>query len=473
MKTLLLNLPKNLDNPYDYDQAAQPIGLASISAFLKQHGCDVTLFDAHAHHLVRNEIFVYIKRVKPDIIGLSVMTYQLPVIISFIRDLKKQMPKIIIVAGGPHITAEYESTLRICSDVDIAVCGEGEITMFELVQALEKIQPQSLKSAPLLDSVKGIAYRKQGIIKSTEPRQLIQDINSLPYPDWGALPIEKYWDVFTTRKNYVRIIASRGCPYSCTFCGAHITMGRKVRKRSPEHIIGELTMLYDKYNVREFLFNDSTFNIDNEWVSQICEKIIEMKRPMIWRCNIRADRIDKKTLLLMKKSGCVKVIMGIESGDEQMLKNMRKGETLEQIKNALNLLKEVNISSDHGFILGMPGETKESMKKTINFAKKINSSVVTFSLATPFPGTQFYKQAKEEGLKIDDWSKFDFYGIPYVPKGLTRKELLKYYGQAVKTFYFRPSYLLKRLFEMQSWLNLKINIWYAFRIIQRRLKLHR
>lgn len=465
MKTLLLNIPKNIDNRYDYDQVAQPIGLASISAFLKLHGCDVVLFDAHAYHLLREEIFEYISTVKPGIIGLSVMTYQLPVIISFVRDLKRRMPDMMVVLGGPHLGTEYESTLRGCREVDVVVIGEGEHTMLELVQAQKAGRP--------LDSVNGIAYIKNGGLVVTAPRKQIADLDTLPYPDWASLPIEKYWDVFTTRKNYARIIASRGCPFSCTFCGAHITMGKQLRKRSPEHIVGELSLLYDHYHVREFLFNDSTFNIDNSWVSRICEGILKMNRPMIWRCNIRADRVDKETLLLMKKSGCVKVIMGIESGDARMLKNMRKGETLEQIRHALGVLKEVGLPSDHGFILGMPGETRESMKKTIEFAKQINSSVVTFSLATPFPGTQFYQQARKEGFKVDEWSEFDFYGVPYVPKGLSREELILHYRYALKSFYVRPSYLFRRFLEMKSWINLKINLWYAFRIIQRKLKLSR
>ncbi len=440
---------------------SQPIGLASISAFVKRKGFDVTLFDAHAFHMERKQIMEYVRSVNPVIIGLSVMTYQLPMIVSFLQDIKQILPNCITIVGGAHISAEYRSSLQLYKEIDYAVYGEGEYTMLELLQAIETDAP--------LQNIKGLAYRQDHAIKINPPRPLIEKLDRLPYPDWSSLPINRYWDVFTTRKNYARIIASRGCPYQCSFCGAHIAMGRTFRKRSVEHIIGELEMLYDHHHVREILFNDSTFNIDNNWVYDICEGILGMNRPLIWRANVRADRLDKKTLLKMKESGCVKVIMGIESSNDQMLKNMKKGETIEQIKHGMSILKEVNMPSDHGFILGMPGETEQSIKKTIEFAKNIKASVVTFSLATPFPGTHFYEQAKSEGLQVDDWSKFDFFGIPYVPKDMTKEKLMKYYRRALRSFYLRPRYLLKRLLEMKSWTNLKINLWYAFRIFQRRV----
>lgn len=462
MKTLLLNLPKNLDNRFDYDQVAQPLGLACISSFMKGQGLDVTLFDGHAFHYTRNILLKYVKKVNPDLIGLSVMTYQFPVIVSFLQDLKKILPGIKVVLGGPHVTAECFSTLNNHKEVDFAVNGEGEYTMVELVNAM--------MNNDSLEGINGLAFRSDSQIIINAPREMINDLNSLPFPDWDSLPIERYWDVFTTKKNYARIFASRGCPYKCTFCGAPEIMGKTVRKRSPEHIIGELKLLYDKYHVREFLFNDSTFNIDNKWVREICENILKMDRPLIWRCNVRADRIDKDVLKLMKRSGCVKVIMGVESADEIMLQSMKKGETLDEIKSGMSILKEINMPSDHGFIIGMPGDNHDSIIKSINFAKHIKASVVTFSLATPFPGTAFYEQAKKEGMKVNDWSKFDFYGVPYVPLGMKKQELQALYKHAVKKFYLRPGYLFLRLKEIKSWINLKINLWFAFRILLRSIK---
>ncbi len=177
--------------------------------------------------------------------------------------------------------------------------------------------------------------------------------------------------------------------------------------------------------------------------------------------------VDEPLLRLMKKAGCVKVIMGVESADEAMLESMHKGETLEEIKRGIATLKQAKMPSDHGFIIGMPGDTEESILKSIEFAREIKASVVTFSLATPFPGTTFYERAMEEGMVVDDWSKFDFFSVPYVPRGMSRKRLLELYKYAVRTFYMRPSYLFNRLLEMRSLTNLRINLWYAFRIFTR------
>ncbi|MDC0335726.1 B12-binding domain-containing radical SAM protein [Pseudodesulfovibrio sp.] len=459
MKTLLLQLPKNLDKRYDYDQVAQPLGLACISSYMKSQGKDVVLFDAHAHHMDREQILDYVAELAPDLVGLSIMTYHLPAIMSFLADLKQRLPHIKAMVGGPHVNAELDKVLRLHPEVDFAIMGEGEFTTVELVD--------TLNSRGDLSGIKGLVYRDGDAIIVNGRRPYIEDLDALPYPDWESLPIEKYWDVFTTKKNYARLFASRGCPFSCSFCGAPRILGRKVRKRSPQHILGELEMLYDTYGVREFLFNDSTFNIDNDWVGEICQGIIDMKRPLVWRCNVRADRVELETIKLMKKAGCVKVIMGVESADEAMLQSMQKGETLEEIKRGIAILKEAKMPSDHGFIIGMPGDTEESILKSIEFAKEIKASVVTFSLATPFPGTAFYERAMEEGMVVEDWSKFDFFSVPYVPQGITKERMLELYKHAVRTFYLRPSYLINRLFEMRSLTNLRINLWYAFRIFSR------
>lgn len=459
MRTLLLNLPKNLDNRFDFDQVAQPLGLACISSYMQHKGLDVTLFDAHAFHLNRKKVISYVLARRPDLLGISVMTYQLPVILSFLADIKPLLPNMLVVLGGPHVNAEPDNTLRTIPQADFVVIGEGEMTMVELVTTIQDKKD--------LTRIRGLAFQSGDEITINQRRPYISDISTLPYPDWDALPMERYWDVFTTRRNYARIFASRGCPFRCTFCGASKILGSVVRKRTPDHILGEIAMLHDKYGVREILFNDSTFNIDNDWVEQICEGLLRLERQIIWRCNVRADRVRKQTIRLMKKSGCVKVIMGVESADEAMLQSMCKGETLEQIKEAINILKAENMPSDHGFIIGMPGDTSLTIRRSIAFAKEIDASVVTFSLATPLPGTAFYEQARLEGMEVKDWSQFDFFGVPYVPTGMTKEELQSLYRKAVREFYLRPRYLLRRIGEMRSLTNLRINLWYAFRILLR------
>ncbi len=461
MKVLLLNLPTDLNDVSNYSGVIQPFGLAVMSSFLKNHAVDVTLFDAQAHHLNRREILNYIKELNPGMVGLPLMTSNLPQTIPFLKDVKEMNPQIITVLGGAHPSAAYENLLKNNEEVDIAVIGEGEYTLLELLETIDR--------GGSLDRVKGIAYREEDQIKVNPFREFIHDLDSLPFGDWGSLPMDNYWDAWTIKKNYVNIILSRGCPFQCTFCGAQNAMGRVLRKRSPRHILEEVQLLHDKYNVRNLLISDSTFNIDNKWVVEICEGLLKMKDPPIWGCNIRADLIDKEMMQLMKRSGCVKLFIGIESADNGMLKNMKKGNTIENIQKGLKIIDECGLTADYGFILGLPGETEESMKRTIAFAKGIKKGICNFTLAAPFPGTEFYATAQKEGFKVENWEKFSMYRLAYVAQGLTKEKLEYYYQNAVRTVHLRPSFLWSELTDIKSWINFKISLRSAYRIFFKRL----
>lgn len=386
-KVLLLNLPTNIEDISDYNGVIQPFGLAMISSYLKLKGCNVTLLDAQAYHMKREKILRYIQELNPKLIGLPLMTNHLSQTLPFLRDAKRLIPGIITVVGGPHPSAGYKDLLQNHNEVDIAVIGEGEYTLQEIIENIQQDTP--------LDRIKGVAYRYNDQIRVNPFRDFIQDLDSLPFADWESLPMKNYWDAWTIKKNYVNMILSRGCVFSCTFCGAKNALGNKWRKRSPGHILEEIRLLYDRHNVRNLLFSDSTFNIDNQWVNEICEGILRMDRPLLWGCNIRADTINRETIKLMRKSGCVKLFIGVESADNRMLKNMKKGNSIEKIIDGIRLLNEYGLTPDCGFIIGMPGETEESIKKTIEFAKSLKGSICTFSLAAPFPGQNFMKQQKK------------------------------------------------------------------------------
>ncbi len=460
-KTLLLNLPININDISDYSGVLQPVGLSVISSFLKQQGCNVTLYDAFGYHKKRDNILAYIKELKPEIIGVTLMTNHLPQTIPFLKAVKSLLPDVITIVGGAHPSAAYESLLQNNKEVDVAVIGEGEYTMLELIN--------SVQNQESYDQIKGIAWRSNGKIKVNPFREYIQDLDSLPFSDWDSLPMENYFDVWTIKKNYANMVLSRGCPFGCTFCGAKNALGAKQRKRSPGHILEEIKLLYNKHNVRNLLFSDSTLNVDNQWVQEICEGLLKFNKSLVWGCNIRADRLDKETLKLMKRSGCAKLFIGVESADNRILKNMRKGENIEKIEEGIKLINESGLIPDMGFILGMPGETEESMKRTIEFAKKHKKSFCAFTLASPFPGTEFYEHAKKEGFMVKDWSKFDIYSIAYVPKGLSRKKLEHYYQLAVKSNYLRFSYFYRQISQIKSWVNFKISLRLAYRIFFNRL----
>jgi len=460
IRTLLLRLPQNLDNVHEVTNILHPYSLAIISGFLKSHNKNITLYDAAVYRLERESILEYVIKLKPQILGLSIMSQHLHSTLEFLRDIKKLMPEVVVIVGGPHVCADHKNLIDNHKEINIAVTGEGEHTMLELID--------SIQNKSVLDNIKGITYRANGVVKTTPFREYISDLDSLPFADWGALPMEKYSDAITVKKNYGGIMASRGCPYSCTFCGAKSALGVKARRRSPENILKEINLLYDKYNVRQILFHDSTFNLDNQWVSEICEGILSMNKPLIWGCNLRTERLDTEVLNLMKKSGCLRVFVGVESADNEVLKKMKKGTTIERIEEGIRLLEKTGLTTDCGFILGMPGETEESIKKTIKFAKTIKKGICTFSLASPFPGSEFYEIAEKEGLNVKDWSKHDLYTLAYVPKGLTKEKLESYYKLAVRSFYLRFSFILNQILQIRSLRNFKAFFNAAYSIFFKR-----
>ncbi len=469
MKILLLNLPVNINDPSDFDTLRAPYGLAMISAVLKRDNWDVDLVDAQAHKMGKEELVSLIKKKQPDIIGMTSFTFQLADLVAFADLTRAYLPDTTIIVGGPHVTAEPLSTLENHKNIDYVVIGEGENIMTSFISCFNNDEP--------IDEIAGLAYRKEGKIVVNSNPQLVEDLDSLPYADWDSLPMDKYWDSLTVNKKYGMLIATRGCPYSCTFCAANVTQGYAIRKRSPKHFVGELKLLNEKFGIEEFNICDSTFNYDNAYVTDVCNEIQRLKLKVKWRCSVRADRLDRDTIRIMKKSGCVGVLMGIESADPTVLGLMKKGETIDKIKDGLRLLKEEKMPlPDASFVLGLPGDTPASIDMTIQLAKEISKdpkNLVGFTLASPFPGTELYEQAKKEGLSVKDWTKLDSFQISYVPKSMSRSELEKCYKRAIKEVYLNPMFLLRRFLGIRSFTQLAINFRYGMRVIMRGLKVEK
>jgi len=447
----------------DFEQLMPPYGLAIISSYLKDNDVEIEVLDAKAHQMVRKEILNYIEKKKPDIIGFTCMTPEFSLISSLLPSIKEMIPKIKVVLGGPHPTLAPLSILKQNLNIDIVVIGEGEYTSLEMVKALEN--GKSLKN------IKGLGFRNNNKITINKPRELIQNLDSLPYADWDSLPVNKYFAHVSSRKNYVKFLVTRGCPYSCTFCAAPLIMGKKLRKRSPKNIVGELIHLYDEHKVREVGFSDSTLNIDNKWLRELCIELIEMnkERPIIWECNVRADTTDEKTIKIMKEAGCVLVTMGIESGNQKMLYSMKKGETLDQFRRAVSIFNKQKMPVLSSFILGMPGETTETINDTLNFAKELNLFNAGFNLAMPFPRTEFCEQAIKEGWVLNDsiMANMSPSIVSYVPKEMTKEQLRMAYKNVNKKYHLRLSHLLKIAASMKSFTNLKIHLWGGLRIIKK------
>ena len=451
MKVLLVNPPFTLKECFRSfarsGSIQQPLGLAYLAAILERKGHTVKVLDAPPLKLTLEESVNTIKRIRPDVVGLTATTPTFHRSVAIAEELKKERD-VPIVIGGPHPTALPEKTLAY-PFFDIAVLGEGEYTMLELIDCLE--------SSRSLSTVKGIAYKEKGKIIKTQPREFIENLDFLPFPARHLLPPLRYYHPTPSAYRSLpqgTMVTSRGCPYSCTFCD-HSVFGKRYRARSAKNVVDEFEELVYRYGAKEVRFWDDTFNINRKRVLDICREISDRNLDTHWCCLCRANLVDEQMLRKMAQTGCWQIDYGIESGDEKLLERVNKGVTLLQIRDAIKKTKAAGIKVRGFFMLGLPGETEQTIRKTIRFAKTLDLDVAVFHITIPFPGTELYLQAVAHGeISAEvDYQYYLMFGsddVPYVPRGLDKKQLLWYRSKAYRSFYLRLDYLLRQLAELRS-----------------------
>jgi len=432
------------------------IGIAYIAGFLREYGITVGILDCKTEKLNIEQAIIKILAFNPDIIGITSFTEEIIETAGLCKAVKKINRNIITIVGGAHASAIPEQMLNEFKDIDIAVYGEGEITLLEIVQ---------LKKFDLIN-VKGIVYRKNGRIIRNKPRELIKDIDSLPYPAWDLFPLEQYRGrtiLSLGEKKHenileLPILSTRGCPYRCNFC-FHV-YGHTARFRDYKKIVDEIEFNINTYNSTQFFFADGTFGIRKNNVIKLCNEIIKRKlnKKIKWTAPTRADVVTEETLRLMKKAGCLTFAIGVESGDEQILKNSGKNETKEQIRKSVTMAKKVGLPIETSIILGHPNETSESIKNSLDFAKELDIDSHSIPIMIPYPGTKIMQMAeKGEGnyrLLSKDWSKYmKQTGGPLELKNISLNQLrmiqarayLRYYSQFKKIPYIIKMIPLRKI----------------------------
>lgn len=428
-----------------------PLGLAYLAAVLEKARIDVSITDG-SRGLSLAQVMAELKARQPDIVGISSTTPTFLDAIELARAVRQAFPKAITVLGGAHVTAiPHEAMLE---DVfDVGVVGEGEMTFLEFVQRVE--DKGSLDKVDL-EQIKGLAFRQDGQIVMTPPRERIQDLDSLPHPARHLLPpLSAYRPTPASYRKLPMAVmmTSRGCPYGCTFCDRGV-FGNLVRAHSPERVLDEIEELLQRYGAREIRFFDDTFTISRKRVVRICEMIIERKLRFPWTCLTRVNTVDRDLLQLMKEAGCWQVLYGLESGDPRMLKVLNKGSSVEQNTQAVQWAFEVGLGVRGDFIIGTPGETMESLENTLAFTKHINLDYAHFNKFVPYPGTELYERLVAEGYQFDSRNLppiVDHATILYVPDGLTRQQVKDFLDRAHREFYLRPSHVIRRLLRTGSW----------------------
>jgi len=441
MKVLLIN-PPYVNSKYKFiGLVAPPLGIAYIAAVLEEGGVDVKIIDAAALEMEWDTLKKEIENYSPDVVAITALTPTINKALKTAKIAKKTCPNANIVMGGYHPTFTYTELLK--NDfIDIVILGEGEYTMLELVKTLEK--------GGDLKEVKGIACKDF----TTPPRDIIKDIDSLPFPARHLLPMDEY-KVLNIKLPTGTLISGRGCPFNCSFCASSAMHGRKMRFRSATNIVDEIEHLISDYDAEMIAFMDDTFTLRPERVIEICDEIKKRDLDFFWGCTARVDTVSKSLLEKMREAGCITIFYGVESADQQLLDGMNKKISVDKIRNAFKLTKEADMRTIASVAIGMPGDTKENIEKTINFVKDLDASYAIFSLATPYPGTAFYNEARANDLiKVNDWSKYTLLSPVLETVDCSLEELKKLQKKGFRKFYLRPGYILRQL-RMDGFIILK------------------
>lgn len=422
-----------------------PLGIAYIASYLRQEGYSVGILDANAWNLDEEGLEEAVREFQPDIVGITSMTIEWHNVVRAGRVVKKVSPETIVVVGGAQLSAYPEDALTF-DCFDVGVIGDGEETFLEIVQRVE--------AGASLEGIEGTVYRSNGEVKMNRSGRFFKGLDSLPFPAVDLLPLDKY-RILTVGRPFLTMVSSRGCPYRCAFC-SQVYTGGGVRLRSAENVVEEIEFYVKHYNPRELVMFDETFTINKSRILKLCELIRKKGFKFRWNIRTRVDTVDEDILRALKSAGCYSLHMGIESGDEQILKKMQKDITLEQAEQAFKIARKLGFIVRGYFMTGYLGENLRTYRRTVEFAKKLDLDWVSFTTTVPLPRSALYYEALKTGaLPYDYWREFTLMRVrDDIPHFTTEEydydELKRLTRRAYWEFYLRPRFILRKLRAVTS-----------------------
>lgn len=407
---VLLSPPSRSFNHY-----RPPLALIYLSGYLKHQGLNPKIIDITEKVVIRNKQFFQninahlaeietamvaeIKKSPSKIFGITCYTPEYFEVLELAKKIKTIYPKSTVIVGGIHPTLFPDELIsETGSPIDFAVIGEGEETLYELVKEIKKRQP-------VFAHIKGITYldHKNKQIVKTPLRPVRDNLDEISYPDYQQLDMDYYTNAspYAIRGCYLRsfyLLATRGCPSTCTFCVAKQLRnynggGRYTRIRSPKKIIKEIKFLYHRYHIDSFYFIDDLFTINLQNVSRFCNLLRKSHLHLLWGCSSKVSTLNEKMIRLMSEAGCIQIDFGVERGSNQALIAVRKGITVEMVNRAFAWCKKYHIRTFANFLVNLPGETKKDLDDITAFAGHLKPDIVSMNVFTPYPGTDIYDQS--------------------------------------------------------------------------------
>ncbi len=433
-----------------------PLGLAGLAAYLEREGIDSAIIDYYAYPQSDPAVGRYLLEKRPAFIGMSCTTSSFLDGVRISNLARGICPDIKVIFGGPHVSALQEKILEKFPVVDYCVTGEGEVTLAELIKSAGE-DAASIQGLVYRDGVNGIA--------STGHRANIADLDSLPFPSYERL--KGYPEVYKLPIfNYpatpnASCISSRGCPYACTYCDRSVFQ-RSFRYNSAEYVYEHLSYLKRHFGVRHINFYDDQFTFNRERIITLTDMMMEKPLSLTFNCVVRAEHIDADLIRRMKRAGCWMISLGIETGDEELLARHRKNADLGMLGEKIRLIKQAGIRTKGLFMLGLPGETAESIEKSIRYFLSLPIDDLNVAKFTPFPGTPLYRDIHQLGEFEEDWEKMDCMNFLFIPKGMTREVLEKYFIRFYKAHFLRIktlwSYFTMLWHSPDSWVRFMGNL---------------
>ena len=440
------------------DTYTPPLGILHVASFTRKFRHEVRVFDFQVPGRSVQAALAEVISWKPDVVGLSAMTSNCMNALKIAREVKRACPSISTVLGGAHISAVPLPTMERFESIDYGVLGEGEVTFLELLLKIAERRSAA--------DVEGIVWRNgDGQVVLNESRPPLETLDELPPPAWDLL--EGFPDSYPSsileakRLPGTGIMTSRGCPFNCTFCD-HRVFGSRVRFFSVEYALEMMRHLKRDYGIRDLMILDDNFLLDRERLFEICDRMIAEKMDFSWYCMGHARSMTDDKLAKIRDAGCWFIEMGIESGNDGILKRIRKGTTKDDVRGAVGRAKRAGLKVKGNFIFGFPGETMETLEETMRFALDIKIDFFQQNFLTVWPGCQIADELGAEPSDRSrsgfDWDRLAHQRVTFVPDGMTKSDLIHASKKAFRRFYVRPRIIVGLIPRLASWRGIKFGV---------------